>query len=323
MKIFKEICNALREGNEVVAATIVGTQGSTPAPSESRMCVIPREQGRTAGTIGGGCLDAEVIAYAGEAWNGVRARLVEIELNDESGDTGLVCGGTVTVLIEALEPSQLPLYERIVAEGEEGRACRLTTTLTREGFAAKQLHNLEGELIAARELPRGASAAEGRVIRELIEPDPTVIVFGGGHLGKAVSQCAAIAGFRVTVIDDRKAYANKQRFPEASRVLCESFEESFKRITISRGAYVVIVTRGHRSDELVLENVLRSAPAYIGMIGSKRKVRFTYDRLEQKGISRELLGRVHAPIGLPIGAKTPGEIAVSIVAELVAKRRNR
>jgi len=158
----------------------------------------------------------------------------------------------------------------------------------------------------------------------IIEPmmgHPHLVIFGGGHVSKYVSRAAAMAGFRTTIIDDRKEYANAARFPEASETLAVEFYEAFERITIKPSTYILIVTRGHRSDEDMLERAVQSPARYIGMIGSKKKVLTTYEHLVQKGISADSLRRVHAPMGLDIGAVTAEEIAISIVAEIVLVRR--
>jgi xanthine dehydrogenase accessory factor len=157
---------------------------------------------------------------------------------------------------------------------------------------------------------------------EFVQCEPPLIVFGGGHVGRIVSRCAALGGFSVTVVDDRPEFANNKRFPEADIVCCQSFEEAFEKVHITPSTYVVIVTRGHRHDEIVLEKTLQFDPKYVGMIGSKRKVILTFKHLMADGISRERLSRVHAPVGLSIGAKTAEEIGISIVAELIAVRHN-
>ena len=224
----------------------------------------------------------------------------------------------------------------------DGVDCCLVTQITGNGLSRKSLFSQEGKFLYGSELPPDAEgdirqriiqarfphepvymqAGPENFILEFIQSQPHLIIFGGGHVGRAVSQCASIAGFRVTVVDDRHPFANKQRFPEAFSVLCENFVESFKRLTITPSTFVVIVTRGHRHDEEVLEQILRFSPKYIGMIGSKRKVTTIYDHLTAKGIPPDRLAGVHAPVGLNIGAVTADEIGVSITAELVAARRN-
>lgn len=156
---------------------------------------------------------------------------------------------------------------------------------------------------------------------EVVEPEDELIVVGGGHIGRSLSFIASHVGFRVTVIDDREDYANSERFPEADRVICEDFVAALGGLRLGPTSYVVIVTRGHKQDELALAEVAGSNAGYVGMIGSKRRVSAVFQHLIDGGISPEVLERVHSPIGVDIGAETPEEIAVSIIAEIVGERR--
>ncbi len=149
-------------------------------------------------------------------------------------------------------------------------------------------------------------------------PKPRVIIFGGGHIAKPLSEFAARVGFSVNIIDDRPFFANSGRFPEAERVICENFEKSFNIINFKKSDYVVIVTRGHRHDGVVLREALKHELSYIGMIGSKRRVKAMMEELLEEGFSRDKLALVNSPIGLDIGAITPDEIAISIIAELIS-----
>lgn len=340
MKIFKDICKVLREEKRAALATIIKTSGSAPAPMQSRMVVRFTDPITSIGTIGGGCLDAEIL------WKAEHERLTiphffTYSLDDPVGDTGLICGGTVEVMIEQIDDSMLEVYEAAAAEEAAGNDC-VVVTLMHEGRRNKKvLFGRDGRLIAggqsdATVLENISAAIAGlsdehpidkvemgrcEYVAELIEARPSLVIFGGGHIGKVVAQCAALAGFSVTVVDDRKPFANKERFPEADRVLCEGFAQSFPRLKITPSTFVVIVTRGHRHDELVLEKVLEHEVRYVGMIGSERKVSVTLSHLREKGMPPERLGTVHAPIGIDIGARTAEEIGISIVAEVIAVRR--
>ena len=163
---------------------------------------------------------------------------------------------------------------------------------------------------------------EGHLILDLVAGAPSLFLFGGGHVSGAVSKIAALAGFRVTVIDDRPEFANQVRFPEAARTVAADFIESFGMIAVKPSSSIVIVTRGHRADELVLGVAVTTPAGYIGMIGSRKKVAAVFERLVARGVPAGALRRVRTPIGLEIGAVTPGEIAVSIVAELIHARRS-
>jgi xanthine dehydrogenase accessory factor len=171
-------------------------------------------------------------------------------------------------------------------------------------------------------LPRlEAGPDEIEVMIEVTERPATLLIVGGGHVGQSAAAIAALSGFSVTVLDDREAFANRERFPTAGRVICGDFVEELRRLAIDRNMYVVLVSRGHKQDELSLREVVSSDAAYVGMIGSLRRVGAVLTHLSREGCDREALERVHTPIGLDIGAETPEEIAVAIVAELIAVRR--
>ncbi len=254
MDLFEEIVKMRRAGQRGALATIVHTNGSIPSYESSRMLV--REDGSLVGTVGGGCVEADVWAAAKEVMQKESPRKMVFNLNnDASYDNGLICGGTVEIFVEP------------------------------------------------------------------ILPQPMLYVFGGGHISMALAKTASAAGFGVGVVDDREAFANLQRFPMAQEVFT-SYANAFEKIQPSASTYLVIVTRGHKEDMRVLAWAVRTDARYVGMIGSKRKVLSVYKALEQEGYRPEEFERVYAPMGLEIGALSPEEIAISIVAELVAVRRN-
>jgi xanthine dehydrogenase accessory factor len=153
-------------------------------------------------------------------------------------------------------------------------------------------------------------------------PPAELYIFGAGHVAENLYRITRIVGFDVTVVDDREAYANRERFPEAQQVIADDFEKAMAALTPSESCYMVIVTRGHRDDMRVLRWAVQTPARYIGMIGSKRKTISIFRELQKEGLAAKLFDRVHAPVGLDIGAITPEEIAVSITAELIATRRN-
>jgi xanthine dehydrogenase accessory factor len=254
MDLFEEIVKMRRAGQRAALATIVHTNGSIPSYESSRMLV--REDGSIAGTIGGGCVEAEVWAAAKEVMASEAPRKMVFNLNHEAKyDNGLICGGTLEIFVEP------------------------------------------------------------------ILPQPLLYLFGGGHVSTAVAKVAAAAGFGIGIIDDREAFANQERFPMAQEIFT-SYEDAFAKLQPNASSYLVIVTRGHKEDMRVLAWAVRTSARYIGMIGSKRKVISVYKALEQKGYRPEEFERVYAPMGLEIGALSPEEIAISIVAELIAVRRS-
>ncbi|HEY2461476.1 MAG TPA: XdhC/CoxI family protein [Candidatus Acidoferrum sp.] len=254
MDLFEEIVRMRRAGQRGALATIVHTNGSIPSYESSRMLI--REDGTIAGTIGGGCVEAEVWAAAREVMAKESPRKMVFNLNNEATyDNGLICGGTVEIFVEP------------------------------------------------------------------ILPQPMLYLFGGGHVSMAVAKAASAAGFGIGIVDDREAFANAQRFPMAQDVFT-SYEKAYEKIQPNASTYLVIVTRGHKEDMRVLAWAVRTDARYVGMIGSKRKVISVYKALEKEGYRAEEFERVFAPMGLDIGALSPEEIAISIVAELIAVRRN-
>ncbi len=342
MKIFREICTALREEKRAVLVTIITAHGSTPAPLQSRMLIRLEGKIRAIGTIGGGCMEGGILSSVAKNSGRQRAEVMVFELNDLLGDTGLSCGGTLDVLLEPLDVPMLPIYDYIAKAMESGEDTVLVTGILGDGTTHKMLFGIDGNIIEGRPFAGDSQGVLRDAIRkvglshraeriqagsdeyviEFVQCEPPLIVFGGGHVGRIVSRCAALGGFRVTIVDDRPAFANSERFPEAEIVCCESYEEAFEKVHITPSTFVVIVTRGHRHDEIVLEKVLQFDSKYVGMIGSKRKVILAFKHLMADGISRERLSKVHAPVGLSIGAKTAEEIGISIVAELIAVRHN-
>ncbi|MGB9662050.1 MAG: XdhC family protein [Moorellaceae bacterium] len=177
-----------------------------------------------------------------------------------------------------------------------------------------------GEVFARRRPETVTVALPGKVVEVFLEPvlpEPKILVLGGGHVGQKVAALAKEVGYRVTVVDDRPDFANRELFPGADEVICDDFQEALGKISLDPATYIVIVTRGHRHDYECLRRVIDSPAAYIGMIGSRRKVKGVKERLMAEGVAPERLSRVHAPIGLDIGAETPAEIAVSILGEII------
>ncbi len=209
------------------------------------------------------------------------------------------------------------LEQRILEESEallNDKKPRVIVLTSEEGDAHR------GELVE----PRGEPVGAWKQMEVLLEPilsEPTVYIFGAGHISQQLSPLAKRVHFKVVVIDDREMFANRERFPEADEVIVSEFEECFDRFSVDESSYIVIVTRGHLYDGFVLEQAVKTNARYIGMIGSKKKIRTLYENLMEKGVPKEALNRVHAPIGLDIHSETPEEIGVSIIAELIKARR--
>jgi xanthine dehydrogenase accessory factor len=248
--------DALARGETVALVTIVSTRGSTPQRVGAKMLV--HADGRSLGTIGGGCYESDAFGKAREALQTRRPRLVKYELTDDfAEETGLICGGQMEVFIEP------------------------------------------------------------------IEPPPQLVILGAGHVGLQLGRLAPGLGFRVTVVDDRERFANRERFPDAGAIVIDSIPEWLERTPLPSSAYVVVLTRGHRQDYDAIRALAGRDLRYVGLIGSRAKVAKVVERAIEEGVSADWLRSVHAPVGLDIGAVTPEEIAVSILAQLVAVRRGK
>jgi xanthine dehydrogenase accessory factor len=254
MDIYDEIVRLRKLGQKCALATIVQVNGSIPSYESAKLLV--REDGSLIGTVGGGCVEAEVWNAAREVIETEKPRHLTFSLGQDAAyDNGLICGGQLNIFVEP------------------------------------------------------------------VIPQPRAFIFGGGHVSKSISKVATIAGFATTIIDDREAFANPERFPEAEETYAEDYESVFPKLPITSTSYVIIVTRGHRDDMRVLRWAIGTPAKYISMIGSKRKTISVVHELEKEGFARESFERIFAPMGLEIGAESPEEIAISVVAEMIAVRR--
>ena len=318
MNVWRAAADLIREGASGALATVARVRGSTPVPAGTKMLV--GAEARLLGSVGGGCVEAAVIAAALEVQRRRAPTLLTHHLNaDLAGDLGLSCGGTVDIFVEPLlaEPSYLRVLDS-AATAESG----LVRTATEWGSGGDDEPIKTFEQLDAS--ARGAAATltrDGRFVEERLLLAPRVFVFGAGHVGAAIARAAAAAGFRVFVIDDRAEYADPTRFPDAVDVLAAEVEDAVTRYPLMAADAVVIATRGHRNDALILERVATSPAGYVGLLGSRRKKVVVTKGLKAAGVPPKSLQRVRVPVGLAIGAITPEEIAVSVVAELIAWRR--
>jgi xanthine dehydrogenase accessory factor len=316
MNVWQAAAHLVRRSGAGALATVARVRGSTPVPAGTKMLV--GAEGRLIGSVGGGCVEAEVIGAALEAQAHRRPALLTHHLNaDLAGDLGLSCGGTVDIFVEPLLADDTYVRVLDAAAGAEAGLVR-TATEWGSGGPLKTFEPL------ARAALTGAAATltrDGRFMEERIVPAPRVFVFGAGHVGAAIARAAAAAGFRVVVIDDRSEYADASRFADDIAVLAADVETTLARYPVTVGDAVVIATRGHRNDALILERVATSPAGYVGLLGSRRKKAVVTKALKAAGVPAKSLQRVRVPVGLPIGAVTPEEIAVSVVAELIGWRR--
>jgi xanthine dehydrogenase accessory factor len=317
MNVWRAAAELARAGTPGAIATVARVRGSTPVPSGTKMLV--GAAGRLIGSVGGGCVEADVIGAALDAQARHQPALVTHHLNaDLAGDLGLSCGGSVDIFVEPLVADDAYVRVLEAAAAAESGVVRTAVAWEAARGPVKTFEPL------APDAPRGEPATltrDGRFVVERIALAPRVFVFGAGHVGAAIARAAAAAGFRVVVIDDRAEYADPARFEQGVAVLAADADAALARYPLSAADAVVIATRGHRNDALILERVATSPAGYVGLLGSRRKKVVVTKGLTAAGVAAKALKRVRVPVGLAIGAVTPEEIAVSVVAELIAWRR--
>jgi xanthine dehydrogenase accessory factor len=341
--LLEELTKTIDQGRDCVYCAVVETRGSTPQKAGAAMLVFP--DGSQRGTLGGGCVEAEVKQRAlGLLTACGRAEVLTFNLDDNYGwDDGLICGGRMSMLVDPISPnaSSIAYYRRFFELVDQGQGCTQAVVLKAQDGrmpASRYLFDARGELAGqvaengnADEVRRHVSPLDQRprpashqgIAYLPVLPRITLFIVGGGHVGQAVGWLAAEADFDIWVLDDREAYANSQRFPAAARIMIGDIGATLKSLateSISPSFYCIIVTRGHNHDEEALFHLVNTRAGYVGMIGSRRKIKLIYEDLIAKGVAPEVLEKVHAPLGFEIGSQTVPEIAVSIVAELIACR---
>lgn len=323
-------------------ATVARKRGSLPMASDAKM-LVTADGGRW-GTVGGGCTEADVTAQALGTIESGQPSFVKHTLNsDLIGDLALSCGGTVELFLEPLLSSDdLARLCRAVGEGIERRRPVVVATALVWPDGPAKLAAIGDERLAvgararleeavrrsAHRSPRTAHRDTATFVNEeaaaFIEPIhrlPRLTIFGAGHVGVELARLASRAGFYVIVVDDRAEFANRERLPEANEVVAEDFRSVLDRMRFDPDDYVIAATRGHSYDAYIVERTAGSGAGYVGMLGSKRKRAVIWKALEEAGVDPKALARVRSPIGVEIGADTPAEIAVSVVAELIGLRR--
>lgn len=344
-----DLDHTLRAGRAVCFTALVETRGSTPQKAGAAMLVYP--DGSQSGTLGGGCVEAEVKRRALQLLDQGRTELLTFQLDSDYGwDDGLICGGRMKMLADPLRPGDDVSYfrtlaDQLVAGGGCTEAVIIDAEVTGGELAARYLLDESGQLLATRVTSPGDTSSGDtptvpdavlKSLRPLSErPRPYVaggvsylphlprcrlVIVGAGHVGQKVAELAADVDFDVWVIDDRQEYCSPERFPRAQRQIVAPIDEALTNLDIDRDTYCIIVTRGHNHDEEALFHLAETSARYVGLIGSKRKIKLIFKDLLEQGISEAALRKVFAPLGFEIGSQTVPEIAVSIVAELVAHR---
>jgi xanthine dehydrogenase accessory factor len=342
-----EIDKLLSQGRKLAVARIIRQVGSAPRTVGTKCLIL--ENGTLLGTIGGGSLEYRVLAKTKKFFRSGRSSILRFKLTGkEVGDSEMLCGGIVDVYLEPVYPDNpvaRDVFRKIKTAIKAGRGGVLQTKVA-EGISytdavcrafqadSGEIEGTVGDIpealnkklqmmseIRKPQLVEIKTDSEGPLVfLEPVRPDDVLHLFGAGHIATFIAPLAKMVGFRVVVIDDRKEFVNRDRFPNADELMIRPFEDAIDNLSINASSYITIVTRGHVHDRGVLRDALQTSPAYIGMIGSRRKRDIVYRSLMEEGISKEKIDTVHCPVGLDIGAETPEEIAVSIVAELVKVR---
>lgn len=332
-KLFEEIRAALARGENTALCTILASSGSAPRGAGARMAIFA--DGHTSGTIGGGAVERIAAEQAQELLRtgGNLLRTFRLSRNQVC-DIGMICGGDVTVYYQILKPEDLPFADALLEMLSSGENGWLLMKIDENASVRMGLYDMSHGL----RFLDGASAEALRpmllshaVYREgeeswYIEPVSRaghVYIFGGGHVGKALVPVLAGVDFRVTVFDNRPDFAKSEVYPAADCVILGDYQNISEKVHIGPEDYVVIMTPGHQADRAVLLQAMHTEATYIGCIGSRKKIAATNAFLMENGITEAEIARIHAPIGLPIQAETPAEIAVSVAAELILHRAKR
>jgi xanthine dehydrogenase accessory factor len=353
-EIYAKAVELLSRNEPSVLATIIRLTGSGPRGAGTKFLILG--DGSYVGTIGGGLLEARVLAAAKKVFSARAPMRLSLNLmGKDVAETDMICGGDVDIFLEPLsaeDQDQIQSFRKILDIQKRGGTGLLVTVVTTDRWQKDRvprlfllpgsgpIGNLPGLKAATEEIvknmtlllkqrePRLVISRDdlGGSVELFVEPilaDPILYIFGGGHVSAQIIPLASRVGFKVEVIDDRPEFADPAKFPDAAKVHQFPFEGVLGKIPVDESSYLVIVTRGHIHDKTVLEQCLRTKAKYIGMIGSRRKKAMIYEKLLEEGFTKSDLDRVQAPIGLDIGAETPEEIAVSIVAELIQVRAGK
>lgn len=337
-EVLADLVRWQRQKETIALATLVGVQGSAPRAPGARFCVT--KTGKVSGSVSGGCIEADLVEHALQVLDSDRPKIIRYSISDELGfSVGLSCGGQIDVLVEpfrsgatwkavrdslqsqrpvALATSLSPislLGRKLVIFADGTYVGGVDSELDAELTTVAHKHLLEG---GTRQLVFSLQGEESRVFLEAFLPPPHVIVVGAAFAAPSLARIAKDVGFRVTVVDPRAAFATRERFPTADEVIVAWPDEALKKIGLDAYSYVVVLLHDAKFDIAALAPALRSDARYIGVMGSRRVQEQRRARLREQGFSDEVLARMHAPVGLDLGGREPGEIAVSILAEIIA-----
>ena len=333
ISLFQQMIRRLTEGEPVVLCSIIASSGSVPRGAGAKMAVF--SDGSFCGTIGGGSVEYCAIQKALEVHQtGLDARESFLLHPNQVQDIGMVCGGEVTVYFQRFDPENeaaLSLLRHILSRLQCNCGCWLIMAMQDRKVTEFGTWDDETGLCGIQSIGEAALlphlssrsvhlAGEPTLYIEPLSQRGIVYIFGGGHVGKALCPVLASVGFRVCVVENRPGLCDAERFPGAMAVLRDDCKDILKTIPITKDDYVAIMTPGHADDRGILDQVLWTPARYIGVIGSRKKIAVTNAWLLERGHDPESLKRITSPIGLPILAQTPDEIAISITAQLIAHR---
>jgi xanthine dehydrogenase accessory factor len=346
--VFREAASVLERGEPCVLATVTRTKGSTPQKAGAKLLV--RQDGSGVGTLGGGCVEGDIwFAAKMLLRDGGGPEIKDYFLSEElAARDGLVCGGTMYFLLDPIREANnaLPYLNDILNAYQGGQAVALATVtnpgsgtptsvgsrivIREDGFMDGSLGDTSVDAMVVeqcQELMRYGNcdyvtAGNGmELFIEAYTTPPTLVLMGGGHISLALSKLAAPLGFRVFVVEDRPEFANPERFPMAERtIVVPSYDRGLEQVPVGSNTFIVIATRGHKYDDMATESAARSRAGYVGLLGSQRKSLLIYQELFRKGVTEERIREIHSPVGLNIGGRTPEEIAMSIMAEILMCR---
>lgn len=346
-QVFRAAHHEIKAGHDMVVATVVKTSGSTPQKPGAKLLV--RADGSGVGTLGGGCVEGDIWFAASQLLkSGGPAEMRDYELNEDlAAQDGLVCGGTMYFLLDPVrQPIEVQNSNDEVIAAYGGGAPVAVASLMKvpngsdlivgSKLLIRENSSTEGSL--GHEKLDASAIAEARKLLAMGKNDyistksgaeyfieayttpPTLVLAGGGHVSKAISNIAATLGFRIFVIDDREEFSNLDRFPEAEKTIVSDYESGFDKLPIGTNSFIVIATRGHRYDTSATASAIRTQASYVGLLGSKRKTILIFEELFAQGFTMAQVQNVRSPIGLDISARTPEEIALSIMAEIIGFR---
>ena len=344
--VFREAVTLAEKGESFVIATVTGTKGSTPQKSGAKLLI--RKDGSAVGTLGGGCVEGDIWFAAKEILrNHEGPEYRDYYLNEDiAARDGLVCGGTMYFLIDPVwKPEEFLSIATGVTEAYDGGEAVAMATIVKRGGGSSEVgtkitvraNGITEGTLGSRDLDHVAIKTAERLApygkcEQVLTSDgtelfveaytspPSVLLVGGGHISKAVAPIAKTLEFRVLVLDDRSEFSNKERFPEAEQTAIGDYVTGLQQFQITKNTAIIIATRGHNFDDVALEAAARSEAGYVGLVGSSRKVILIYEQLLKRGVPLQRLRDIRSPIGLDIHARTPEEIAVSIMAEVVQFR---